>query len=213
MSFNRLNYDPEAYKQSMLQSKGPGKYRLTDNIYASKQCYTNNPNIRLQKQGNSIDKTKLVIDIDSELHGLFKRNSKDYNKNYISCCPNNVCNGNINSQYPNNLNQSENCNMIVNEYTRLSNPSCNLRCKGWNRWEWLCLNPQNNIEIPFNYNISNRIIVKDNHRACIPKPISVELSLPKNYNNFNKIVNNEKLCSNVSANFTQPKSINWENCQ
>lgn len=212
MSFNRLNYDPEAYKQSMFQSKGPGKYRLTDNIYASEQCYTNNPNIRLQKQGNSIDKTKLVIDIDSELHGLFKRNSKDYNKNYVSCCPNNVCNGNINSQYPNYLTDIQNCNMIVNEYTRLSNPSCNLRCKGWNRWEWLCLNPQNNIEIPFDYNISNRIIVKDNHRACIPKPINNELSLPKNYNNLRNIVNNERLCSNVSANFTQPKSVNWENC-
>ena len=48
-----------------------------------------------------------------------------------------------------------------------------------NRWEWLCLDPQEKVLIPFDHNINNRIIVKDNHRPIIPKPLDQSLALPK----------------------------------
>jgi len=32
--------------------------------------------------------------------------------------------------------------------------------------------------MPFDHNINNRLVVKDNHRPCIPNPIDVNLSLP-----------------------------------
>ena len=62
--------------------------------------------------------------------------------------------------------------------TRLSNPSCNLRGTGWNRWEWLCDNPQERVLMPFDTNISNRLVVKDNHRPVIPKLIDQTPILP-----------------------------------
>ena len=37
---------------------------------------------------------------------------------------------------------------LNSEPTKLSNPPCNLRGTGWNRWEWLCQNPQDKVEIP-----------------------------------------------------------------
>ena len=37
------------------------------------------------------------------------------------------------------------CDMPTAEETRQSNPPCNLRGTGWNRWEWLCKNPQKHI--------------------------------------------------------------------
>ena len=42
----------------------------------------------------------------------------------------------------------------------------------------MCLDPQERVLIPFDYNINNRLVVKDNHRPCIPKPIDVNQSLP-----------------------------------
>ena len=48
------------------------------------------------------------------------------------------------------------------EDTRLSNPPSTLRGTGINRWEWLCKNPQTDIEEPFDYQISSRILSKIN---------------------------------------------------
>jgi hypothetical protein len=53
------------------------------------------------------------------------------------------------------------CKNVKTEHTRLSNPSFNLRGTGWNRWEWLCLNPQDRVEIPFDFNISNPLLLND----------------------------------------------------
>ena len=64
------------------------------------------------------------------------------------------------------------------ENTRLSNPSCNLRGTGFNRWEWLCNNPQERVLIPFDVNVSNRLVVKDNHRPVIPTLIDQTSILP-----------------------------------
>ena len=196
MSFNRLNYDTGAYSQELNQSVGPGVYKLDEPKISCQECYPYPPSIRLQSQGNSIDKTKFLIDVDSELLGLNRRKSKDPSKNYVPCCPESLCTsgqpcgqgviGNCKKKnlkngqrYPDdNLHHFKDC-FIPAEDTRLSNPACNLRGTGWNRWEWLCNNPQERIEIPFDYNISNRIIVKDNHRPCIPNLIDPEQALPK----------------------------------
>ena len=61
--------------------------------------------------------------------------------------------------------------MPTAEEIRTSNPPCNLRGTGWNRWEWLCMDPQERVLMPFDNMVSNRIIVKDNHRPCVPNPI------------------------------------------
>ena len=73
---------------------------------------------------------------------------------------------------------------IAPEDTRLSNPACNLRGTGFNRWEHLDRNPQETFEVPrsnglFAPTVSTRIIVKDNHRPCLPKLIDQSESLPK----------------------------------
>ena len=95
---------------------------------------------------------------------------------------------------------------FVAEDTRLSNPPSNLRGTGINRFEWLCKNPQNNIEVPFDYNISNRIVVKDNHRPLIPTPIDQTLSLPKG---------GDLPCQKtmaVCSNYTNAPSVHWRQC-
>ena len=106
-----------------------------------------------------------------------------------------------------NLVHGDDCYFTV-EDTRLSNPACNLRGTGWNRWEWLCLNPQERVLMPFDHNINNRLVAKDNHRPCIPKPIDVNHSLPQG--------EDELVCNNTISTCgvpTGPPSIHWQNAR
>ena len=54
--------------------------------------------------------------------------------------------------------------------THYYNPPCTLRGTGWNRWEWLCQNPQNRAIVPFNrglfIGVNTNLMARDNHRPC-----------------------------------------------
>ena len=58
--------------------------------------------------------------------------------------------------------------------------------------------------MPFDTNINNRLVVKDNHRPCIPTPLDVSSSLPKPTNDpiYPKVV---KTCGVP----TDPPSVQW----
>jgi len=225
MSFNRLNYDTGTYKQELNQSIGPGNYHLNQPPVSCTPCYPYPSTVRLQHSGDSVQKDIFMIDVDSELSGLFRKNSRNPKNKYIPCCDGVTCtsgepcgqggSAGCKSKLFNikrgqrfgdqNLKHWQDC-FTPAEDTRLNNPACTLRGTGWNRWEWLCQDPQERIEMPFDWNVNNRIIVKDNHRPLIPHPISPEPVLPKQ----------ETLpCEETAAtcgNFTQPASVHWRSC-
>ena len=58
MSFNRTNYDICSVEQSLEQSMKPGQYRLNPPTKSVSECFLVDPNIRLQKTGNSVNKNK-----------------------------------------------------------------------------------------------------------------------------------------------------------
>lgn len=223
MSFTNLSYDKGAYTTDLNQSVGPGVYRLGEpSISCEGQCYPYPPTVRLQRQGDSISKNNLLVDVDSELLGITRKLSEDPNKQYQPNCVDTVCSsgeacgqgvaGQCSGMKPGqragdqDLHHWQDC-YIPAEDTRLSNPSCNLRGTGWNRFEWLCLNPQDRVEIPFDWNISNRIVVKDNHRPCIPNPVDPTAALPKG---------GELPCEPTQltcAAFTQPNSVHWQTAE
>ena len=181
--------------------------------------------------GDSIDTSKPLIDIDSELLNITRPSSKCPSRKFLPVCKNMTADGypcgqgvvptcksqvdtgkvGVHSadkcpdQFAGNPTHWKNCGWLI-EDTRLSNPACNLRGTGINRWEWLCLNPQDRVEIPFDFNVSNRIVVKDNHRPCVPTPLNQSNSLPKG---------GDLQCEpiqNTCANPTNPPSVNWQNC-
>ena len=173
MSFNRLNYDTCSYKHVLRESIGPGEYQLGTPAISCDPCFPKDPAYRLQRSGVSVSSKEPLIDIDSELMNITRTSSNCPSKKFL---PNESQNGTMCEGTP-NVNYKE-CDMPTAEETRISNPACNLRGTGWNRWEWLCQDPQERVLIPFDYNINNRLVVKDNHRPCIPKPIDVGPSLP-----------------------------------
>jgi len=200
MSFNRLNYDTCEYKQTLAQSVGPGEYQINQPPISCEPCYPYSPSVRLQHSGDSVDTNRYMIDIDSELMNINRKASKCPSKKFIPT----MKNGELSST-ESNLTNWKDCFVPADE-TRLSNPPCNLRGTGWNRWEWLCLNPQNKVEIPFDWNVSNRIVVKDNHRPCVPTPISPYEILPKG---------GDLPCNSTGAACqapTYPPSVHWRKC-
>lgn len=68
--------------------------------------------------------------------------------------------------------------MAPTESTRISNGPCTLRGTGWNRWEWLCYDPQDKAIIPFEWNVSYRTVVKDNHAPILEEPMDQSMFVP-----------------------------------
>jgi hypothetical protein len=203
MSFNRLNYDTCSYKHVLAESVGTLEYQLSTPKVSCDPCYPRDPKYRLQNSGVSVSKKSDLIDIDSELMNINRGASNCPSKKFI---PNVDKNGEINNNEE-NIHFKE-CDTPNVEDTRLSNPPSNLRGTGWNRWEWLCEDPQERVLIPFDYNINNRLIVKDNHRPCIPKPINQNAALPKV--NFDII---HTPIAKVPAVPTDPPSVHWQSSE
>ena len=177
MSFNRLNYDSCSYKQEISESVGPGEYQLGTPNISCVDCFAVDPQLIMQRAGNSVSKDMPMIDVDSELLNLNRKLTNCSQKEFI---PKFDKDGNID----NSIEQVhfENCNIPTRENTRLSNPACNLRGTGINRFEWLCNDPQERVLMPFETNVSNRLVVKDNHRPILAKPIDQSIFLPTNNN-------------------------------
>ena len=175
MSFNRLNYDVCSTKQSLVDSTRPGEYRINPPTLGNKQCYPSDPSVRLQKSGNSVDKSQYLVDINSELWGLTRKSSKCASEKLQPCETQKVMYGKKCTKEQ--LQHYEDCDNSV-EYCRLNNPPCTLRGTGWNRWEWLCKNPQEKVFRPYKWNTNSRLEAKDGHRPCVPQPLDQSVSLP-----------------------------------
>ena len=173
MSFNRLDYDTCAYKQELSESIGPGEYQLGTPHISCQDCFSRDPQLILQRAGASVAKNVPMVDVDSELMNITRKLSNCSGNEFIPQF-------NEKGEIDNSLEQTDfkDCGIPTIENTRLSNPACNLRGTGWNRWEWLCDNPQERVLMPFDTNISNRLVVKDNHRPVVPKLIDQTPILP-----------------------------------
>lgn len=185
MSFNRLNYDDDTYKHILRESTGPGDYRLTEPRVDCDSCFFPSPDIRMDKYSAGACPQSDLINVDSELMNITRKRTNCPAGKYIPTGTE-FC----------KATPSKDCYGLTREDTKLSNPPCTLRGTGWNRWEWLCKNPQDKALIPFDWNINNRLVVKDNHRPCVPSPLDQEESLPP--------VENNKVVYDWSSRYTKP---------
>lgn len=169
MSFTRLDFDDCTYKHVLRESIGPGDYHLSTPRNYCNGCFFPSPDVILGRFGGGTCDN--VIDVDSELLGITRKSTKCPSEKYIPSATE-FC----------QTKMPQDCFGLTREDTKISNPPCTLRGTGWNRWEWLCTNPQEKALMSFDYNINNRLIVKDNHRPCIPKPVDQSVSLPPSAN-------------------------------
>eukprot|EP00798_Chlamydomonas_sp_ICE-L_P023485 gene23485-biopygen11161 len=116
---------------------------------------------------------RLMVDIDSELIGITRKASRSpacqFQKGTPEC-----------AEYR----TSPDCSSVVLDVqdTRLNNPSSTLRGTGWNRWQWLCRNPQEHAIQEFESGIDTTILTKDNHRPVVSVPRDQTVFLPPRKN-------------------------------
>ena len=172
MANTNIKFDTRAYKQKINESVGPLEYKLATPQQCN-ECFVKDPQIIMQRSGDSVSATESMIDVDSELLGITRKLSHDPSRKYL---PARDKKGNVSLNEPKF--HPNTCKQPTVESTLLSNPPQNLRGIGWNRWEWLFHNPQDQIERPFDWYNNTNILAKDTHRPCIPKPLDQTLVLP-----------------------------------
>jgi hypothetical protein len=164
--YSRARYDDGAYAHRLNESVGPGEYML-HRPYSCDESGSYAPGIIFDKKGARVCET--MIDVDSELMGLTRKYSQCPSKKYV---PFQSC-----AAKPATYATTEN-RFLVPEPTLISNPKCTNKETTANRWEWLCQNPQDNAIPRFEMLINNSLVVKDNHRPLIERPLDQEAALP-----------------------------------
>ncbi len=189
-NYTRNKYDRGSHEIDTRQSTMALEYTL-DPTYAEQcqPCRSVGPGW-LSKQGISYDTRIPLVDTESELKNLNRVLTRDPNYKYVPYCPNclscadgNPCSSGVG-------NGCEQCQPKMfhfracgnrDEYTRISNPACTIKETGVNRFQPLCLNPQDESRWlhPGNIGISYRLVAKDNSVPCIPIPLDQNPALPK----------------------------------
>lgn len=190
MSFTNPRYDVGAYNSLIKQSTGPIHYRLDP--VQNNHCHPCRPAEPgyIGQVGVSLPKYNSLVNVESEIMGLNYPITKDPSKEFnpYSTNPNvkeepTAKGGNKKkpvSWYNQETYDLPECN-IGTEYSRLSLPNCLNREVGVNRFDPLCLNHQDeNMWLhPGEIGINYRMVVKDNHRPCVPQPLNPNPALPQ----------------------------------
>lgn len=180
-SDTRLIYDSDCYSEKLKRTIAPGMYMLNTPYNDCNDCshyVADDPTIRFQSYGPNTCTMKNAVNDSSELQGLNYKLSKCNTNQYLPDTYKSTS-----SCYIKNEKKSNNCSAST-ESTRLSNPPCTLKGTGINRWEWLCVDPQDKAleefnRIPVNY----RMVSKDNHVPLLDVPEDQNKFLPDNKDN------------------------------
>ena len=217
MSFTRNAYDMCSYKYALAETTGMGVYALSRPDNSCTSCLPIDPRIIAQSKGVSISKNTSMIDIDSELIGITRNLSDCPDRKYFPDQNASFQCGAQTGKYSKGCNNNSklcvddsqkmnftDCGLTTDD-SRLSNPPSTLRGTGFNRWEALPFNPQERVTQPFDFQINSKLLSKDAHRPCIPRPIDQTL--------VNPVYNNTPICETIVPVCqvpTMPASVSWQ---
>jgi len=117
---------------------------------------------RIQKQGNSWPQAQWRTDVETDLKGINRFGSRVR-------CDEKLYNPEQNKFNATPLEHAQDGTFPLN-FNRLHNPPCTLRASGWNRWDSLFHNPQENFEQPFDFFIPSRDVDKKICRSRVNMP-------------------------------------------
>jgi len=188
MASTSLRSDGCTYQEKLRASIGPGVYSLNrpaNDCGACAQDISSDPYMRWQAWGPGFCAPGSTIDDNSELLGLNYKASRCAMDAYLpgkgagagGSAGGRAARGVCAAPAGPAADASGNCRRAT-EPTRLSNPPCTLRGTGWNRWEWLCYDPQDKAIIPFEHQVNYRLVAKDNHKPCLPTPMEATNAVP-----------------------------------
>lgn len=210
-ALSSLSYDDGAYRADLRQSVGPGQYVLASVAPNCHPCMSQDARLIQGTTGGSLCASRSLVDVESDLHNLSRKATHSPAGLYrgdggppITCGPGGA------TPFPS-------CDGLAAVDTRLSNPPCTLRGTGWNRFEWLCRNPQENAIASFNTNVDTSIVVKDNHRPLVARPVDPTLALPPGKRDADASVGAPQwipqgACAGGVGAVDEPPNLLWRSC-
>ncbi len=167
-SMNRRTYDGCKTGDDLRVTTGPGRYQLDVPPQYCNACFAPEPTTRQQRWGASLNQEFMKTDVESDLLNINRPTTRTVCDQY------NPETNQMNSAAKENVKECS----FPQTFSRLVDPPCNNRAVGWNRWEWLCDNPQESVMLPFDNQVSTRLQKRDQHRPCIPVPQNPDALLP-----------------------------------
>lgn len=150
-AMTRYRHDVAKMVENNEISTGPGRYRLgVPNAYGN-AVFVPDPTIRQQFWGASHDMTSTKTDVESDLRNLARPTTRG------ACGQYRPEEGAARAARLTAMPEAD----FPQTHARLVDPPCTLRSTGWNRWEWLCQNPQAGVMMPFEWNVDSRVSAKD----------------------------------------------------
>jgi hypothetical protein len=167
-AWNRRLYDGCKTSDDLRVTTGPGRYQLDMPPKYCDATFAPEPTIRQQAWGASLNANYIKTDVESDLFNINRPTTKTVCNQY------NPATDKINQTATTKAKEAS----FPQTFSRLVDPPCTGRSSGWNRWEWLCENPQEGVMMPFDNQVTTRLAAKDQFRPCIPKPIDSSAVLP-----------------------------------
>ena len=149
MSNTRFNYDKQRVAKKLQESTGPGRWTLNVPGNGSNPHYYEDPHIRLQRWGGNLMKpgSGHPVDISSHLQGRNDRQTK-----YGIGKQQKTLRMNLPS-YPKMA--------AYTSETRASHPALLYRDTFQDNFDYPLLDPQENVELDFDNNLSTRLYERD----------------------------------------------------
>ena len=143
----------------LVQAVNTGIYMMNEIQTETEKVYPWAPSIRLQKSGNSLLQGKELVDVDSELMNLTRKNSKDPNHHYK---PDEIKPVNYDHLHD---------GFFHSEDTRLTNPASLYRGLTTNRWIELYKGAQENVIEPFplRHGDNTHLMLMETFQPCYTK--------------------------------------------
>lgn len=149
MAFTRFKYDDARTKKSLQQATDPGRWILNVPGNGANPYYMEDPYIIIQKWGGNLRTN--TINLESDLRGVNRQLNKD-------------CLGKDEYQHTTVTNQAipyPSTRKLTTEQSRATNPAFWYRDLEQPHWQYLPIDPQANTCLPFQNNLSTRILEKD----------------------------------------------------
>jgi len=161
MSFTRFYDDPARIRKQAEDSTFLERYQLNTPGNGTEMPLQMDPQIRLQTWGANLHTN--AIHLESDFRGLTRRLNRDHiDRNDFA--------QHLSDSTPYNYSKAA---PFIDE-SRASHPAWMYRDCEQTRWEYPWINPQDNTECPFNWNIQTRILEKDHFVPRYPNVSSVE---------------------------------------
>lgn len=148
MAFTRFHDDSCRIEKQLQESTDPGRFMLDVPGNGLKPCYMQDPYMRMQKWGGNLMTN--TINLESDLKGLTRSANKDcLNENDYKS----------HSVYTRQL-EYPSC-LSFTEQSRAIMPAWTVKDLEQSNWDYLPLDPQENVCFTFQNNLSTRILEKD----------------------------------------------------